>query len=292
MHLRTLEDMVFDESTVACTEHFVECAGSIFDCQVMTYAPISLDAIHYANRAMEVLAPTNGALGNFKVIKNEILLNSHFASTCSLIVETLPEGTILSEALYTFTRGHLMQGLKSLKQRLSRNNICHTNLTPHNIIVDENYEWHPIRWYYAVNGKRKDSKAFKELTALIDECSIPDECEPSHETMSHNHIEYPGKLFPIQERRRRVITRNGTGFKDEYDNWIIEDIYHRATDFTEERSVVTLKSGLMGVINRDGKYIIPPIYEELTFDINSGETKAMKGLTTTMFDYLGNEIEM
>lgn len=291
LHLRTLDDIVFDETTVACTEHFVECEATIFDCRVMTYAPLSLDAIHYANHAMEVLAATNGDLGNFKVVKNEILLNSHFASTCSLIIETLPQGTLLSEAIYTFSQEHLLQGLKNLKQRLLRHNVCHTNLTPDNIIVDSNYEWHPIRWYYAVKGKRKDYKAFKLLAERIHECSIPERFAPTLDILSHNNnIEYPGKRFPLRERRRRVITENGTGFKDELDNWVIEDIYRHATDFTEDRAIVTLKSGHKGIINRSGKYIIPPVYDKILFDTNNGESKAYNGLELTLFDYLGAKI--
>ena len=101
LHLRSLDDIVFDETTVACTEHFVECEATIFDCRVMTYAPLSLDAIHYANHAMEVLAATNGDLENLKPEGRIIAVSSEYADDIWLIVtgeENEPRTLIFIEA--------------------------------------------------------------------------------------------------------------------------------------------------------------------------------------------------
>lgn len=292
LYFRTLGDISLDDSSVACTEHFVECIGELYNCRYMLYAPLTIDAIHYANRAAVTMSNCNGAFVNFKVLKDELLINNHFTSTCSIVVENLPHGTLLSEAMYTFSYSHLMQGLNNLKRRMAKHNICHSNLNPNNIIVDDNYEWHPIRWYYAVNGKRKNYKEFKNLAERIKECSIPDDYAPQLERISLlNGLDYPGKIFPLKERRRRVITDNGTGFVDQNNNLVIKDIYRHATDFMENRSIVTTKSGLKGIINRNGDYIIPPEYDDIIFDINSGDSKAYRNISLTIFDYLG-EVKM
>ncbi|MBO5832048.1 MAG: WG repeat-containing protein [Alistipes sp.] len=286
--LRTLGDMLFDDSTLACTEHFVECAAEVFNCRYMVYAPLSLDSIHFANHAAQSLEGKED-LVRFKVLAREMILSNPFASYCSLIVENLPQGKILSEAIYTFSYSHLMAGLQDLKRRLVQSGVCHRNLTPENIIVDENYVWHPIRWYYATSGKRKDYKAFRLLEERIRECAVPDDMAPHlNLIMSQGEIDYPGKRFPIRERRRRVITERGTGFVDDRDVMVIEDVYRRATDFQEDRAVVTLKSGLVGVINRHGRYIIPPEYDKIIFDVATGDSKAYKGVGFAVLDYFGN----
>lgn len=290
-YLRTLGTMVFDDSTLGCNEHFAECVGVIFGCRYLVYAPLDLDAIHYANRAVELLSPADEDLGTLKIINNEVVQSSYFSGNCSLILEILPQGVSLCEALYTHSYGHLMQGLRDLKQRLARHNLCHTNLTPENIIVADDHTWHPIRLYYIVEGYRKQLKALKHLTERIKECSIPDTYTP---TLNIFHIQggidYPGKILPLCERRRRVITQRGTGFYDENDRLVIEDIYRSATDFKGNRAVVTLKSGKVGVINRNGRYIIPPEYDEISYDVANGEFSALSGVMLTRFDYLGEEI--
>lgn len=287
-HLRTIGHMTFDDSTVACTEHFVECVATAFGCSYMIYAPITLDAIHYARRAMSAFETTAGELGSFKVLPEEMLLDGIFASSCSLIVESLPAGTLLREALYTFSQEHLLEGLNELKQRLLRSGVCHMNLTLDNIIVDNNYRWHPIRSYYAIKGRRRDLKALKRLEEQIMECSLPESFVPTLGLLaSRNELDYPGKVLPLCERRRRVITERGTGFCDEKGEMVIEDVYRSATDFCEERSVVTLKSGLMGVINRRGDYIVEPIYERIRFDTTTGDITAYQALDIHLFDYIG-----
>ena len=72
---------------------------------------------------------------------------------------------------------------------------------------------------------------------------------------------------------------------------VIEGIYAAATDFTEGRAIVTLKGGKKGVINRAGAYVIPPHYDDIDFDIQTGESEASLDGVVTIFDYYGNEVK-
>ena len=148
---QSLKDSNFDVATIACSEHFAECVTEIDGKQYHLYAPISIDAIHYARRANEALL--SSSITEYKILFGEMLIRSYFTDSCSIILEEFPEGTLLSEALYTHSRESLHQGLQDLKKRMSREGVCHTNLSPENIIVGDDHRWHPIRWYYALRGK-------------------------------------------------------------------------------------------------------------------------------------------
>lgn len=287
---KTLKDSIFDTATIYCSEHFAECEAEIEGKQYHLYAPISVDAIHYALRARTALSQTT--ITYYKILHGEMLLKSYFADSCSIIIEELPEGTLLSEALYTHSREHLHFGLQDLKKRMSRQGVCHTNLTPDNIIVGDDRRWYPIRWYYAQPGKRKDLKALKHLASLIDELAFSSNFEPNTSILNSPLSPYcVGHNAPIRERHRRTITPEGVGFVDERGDMVIDSIYAAATDFTEGRAIVTLRSGKKGVINRKGEYVIPPLYDDIEFDIESGESEASCDGITTTFDYYGNEMK-
>lgn len=289
---RTLRNIDFDISTLACSEHFAECIGYIGDERYIFYAPISKDAIHYACRAEEAIGQT--PIAEFKVLRDEAIHQNIFMSTCSIICERYPEGVALNEALYTHSSEHLTYGLKSLRRRLSQHNICHTNLTPENIIVGRDHEWYPIRWYYAVNGKRKDYSAFRNLAELIERCSLPKydvSCNTLHSPLSSYSTHNLAQQERLSERRYRTTTSNGTGFLDQNRHCVVENIYLRATDFVEDRAIVTLPCGKTGVINRNGRYIIMPQYDDIEYDVTRGILKAHSGDSVTIFDYLGNEVE-
>lgn len=289
-HFQSLKDSNFDVATIACSEHFAECVTEIDGKQYHLYAPISIDAIHYARRANEALL--SSSITEYKILFGEMLIRSYFTDSCSIVLEEFPEGTLLSEALYTHSRKSLHQGLQDLKKRMSREGVCHTNLTPENIIVGDDHRWHPIRWYYAQRGKRKDFKALKHLAALIDELAFSSNFEPNYSILNSPLSPYAiGRNAPICERRRRTIKPQGIGFSDDRGDMVIEGIYAAATDFTEGRAIVTLKGGKKGVINRAGAYVIPPHYDDIDFDIETGESEASLDGVVTIFDYYGNEVK-
>ena len=61
-------------------------------------------------------------------------------------------------------------------------------------------------------------------------------------------------------------TKNGEiyGYIDEKGNFIIEPKFDRAYDFTSKGVAIVTENGLDGLINLEGNYVIPPIYDSLS----------------------------
>jgi hypothetical protein len=116
-------------------------------------------------------------------------------------------------------------------------------------------------------------------------------CNTLHSPLSSYSTHNLAQQERLSERRYRTTTSNGTGFLDQNRHCVVENIYLRATDFVEDRAIVTLPCGKTGVINRNGRYIIMPQYDDIEYDVTRGILKAHSGDSVTIFDYLGNEVE-
>ena len=88
-----------------------------------------------------------------------------------------------------------------------------------------------------------------------------------------------------------MILSLGVGFKDKNGDIVIADEYLTATDFCSNRSVVQLKSGKMGIIDRKGRYIIEPKYSSINFNPTNGISIVRDGELEIRFDYCGKQIE-
>ena len=280
----------FDEQTLAYGKYFTECEAIIRGKRYMVYAPTTYNSTRKALDSMEILNNTKPRISTIKFYAEEIIYDSIYASYVNIFTEKIPDGTPLSEAIYTFSQRELSRGLRAFKRFLSDNEICLNNVSIDNIIVGENYEWHPIRCLYATYGKRKDNDAFKLIKESIAEYGLRDDYN-AEELIAAARREYPGIRLPMCERRRRVVTKDGVGFIDDRDIMMIAVQYQNATDFYENRSVVTTFEGRVGVIDRYGKYIIPALYDRIEFDHQDGDSKAYLGDEVTTYDYNGEIID-
>jgi hypothetical protein len=77
---------------------------------------------------------------------------------------------------------------------------------------------------------------------------------------------------------------------DEQENIVIEATFHSATDFLEDRAIVTLHNRKMGIIDRKGNYIIEPHYDNIDFDVDDGTSTVVDGDKCAKFDYFGTQI--
>jgi hypothetical protein len=92
------------------------------------------------------------------------------------------------------------------------------------------------------------------------------------------------------EGRRQVRTARGVGFEDEAGRMVIEDRFSWASDFMENRAMVTTQDGRMGVIDRMGREIIPTIYDSVRYSVDSGKTIVVCNDMCAVFDYNGQQI--
>lgn len=293
--LRTLHNVIYEPDTLCCNKHFAEARATIEQRCVMLYAPITHQATAMARRAIEALKHTNTEICDLRIREKEILYSGLISGKCCMLIESIPPGIPLNEAIHTLSRSHLLLGLSKLQARLKRLNISHNYLNLYNIIVDSNYTWHTIRNYYVETEYGGDKQAFSELERCINECALPDE----ESTMDHDrlllhstHTDQYGTLhYPIRESRRRFKSSHGVGFKDRFGYIVIKDEYSWASDFEENRAIVRLNNGTMGVINRKGAYIIEPRYSHIEYDSYSGIFTTYIGDVCKKYNYLGEEIE-
>lgn len=287
-----IRDIVFDLETLKCNAFYAECEAMVEGCKYLVYAPLSMDAIRRAMCAEGLLKPTGRAICDYHIRDGALSLNSCMMGASDLIFELMPKGTLLAEALYTHSAEHLLEGLNDLKGCLKQYDLALPNLSADNIIVDANHKWHPIRCSFVVSGWRKNLKVFRLLAELINDTAMCEKslfCESMHKyTASVEASPYSSNRFRLCDNRRRFITERGVGFVDNKGIVIVPDIYRSTKDFVEERAIVTNHAGLEGIINKRGDVVVPIEYDRVEFDVESGVTKAYRGLECHTYDYMGN----
>ena len=292
--LRRCREIACEPDTFTRTQYFAECRAELHGERVMVYAPITMTSMAMVRCAKEALATNNCHTSNFVIFEDEMLctgINCHYGT---IIIEHLPEGTPLSEALYTHTYNNLVTGLETLRIELQQCNVSINHLHPDSIIVDSHHQWHVIRGYYATHGIGGDIEAFDKLKELITRYSISDNAtnETLHEEFSYYGVNSDSNLtvYPMCEGLRRFATLTGYGFEDDKGNTVIDAIYHSAQDFIEDRALVESHYGRWGLIDKQGRYIIDMKYDHIEFDVDNGMSEVTLNGHRATFDYFGMQL--
>lgn len=292
LYFSTLHDIHPINNSITRSKHLVECRAFIADSEVYIYAPISIEATSLVLSAHGILATTKGALSNIDIYHNELCCDMLSGKHCSIFIEKIAHGQLLSEMIYTLRRSTLLRGMSALKATLDRYNISLGNLHPENIIVDDKYRWHPIRCYYVTRGAEKDAAAFRHIEeqimtyALLDDeaCGI-ELCEPLS-----NYNANSRERYPLCEERRRVMVDGLFGFCNGTDDMVIAAEYIDASDFVEGRAAVTTRNGAMGLIDANGREIIATRYDKVVYNPNNGRSWVCKDGLWAQFDYNGETL--
>jgi hypothetical protein len=259
--------------------HFAECRA-IIDCRdVLLHAPITPKAMALAERAYAILrGERSDRIGKFTILHNE--LNNR----TSIIIEDIPKGITLDCAMITMSQYKLISGLRELTERLRHANISLNNLRRHNIIVDSNGHWHPIRLYYTTMGYGCDSEQILKLRSDIEQLS------PKDNTLNEPLSAYRAEYIPLLEGLRRTITAEGVGFIDKEGNVVIAPRYAWASDFDEGRAMVMTKDRRMGLIDTSGREVIEAKYEIVEYSAKDGNSWVRQNNLWSLFDYSGLQI--
>ena len=294
--LRRFSALCYDPNTKIETKHFTEYHASYANHELIIYAPASLEAVDMTYDAIRLRPKRCPHISALCVVPNEILCSGIIPHRCSLIFEELPQGTPLSEAMYTHKHKHLEQGLVELQNYLKEIDLSINNLKPENIIVDSDHHWHVIRAYYLSYDADNDDAIFERLKELIALNALSDNFDNTS-FACEGFAPYGcitttdgRQLFAACEGLRRFTSSEGTGFEDEAGNIIIEATFRDATDFLEDRSVVTTHDAKMGIIDRKGRYIIDPLYDSIDFDVEDGISRVVDGNKIAKFDYFGTRL--
>ena len=293
--LNKMRDICFDAETLTRTKYFAECRGEIHGSEVMIYAPITTESLAMVRQANAILPTKSKHINRVQIIKDEMLCFGLGSHVCSLLVEPLPKGTLLSEAMYTHRCDNLLRGLEELHAELLRHDISINHLNTNSIIIDKTLQWHVIRPYYATQGAGGDEATIERLKELIMQNALTDIVEGNSSLCESyapygTYIDGDRTLYPASEGMRRFTTSSGTGFEDEQGNIVIEAKFLTATDFIEDRAVVESHNHKWGIVDRSGIFIIDMLYDSLDFDVDDGTSRAsLNGLTAT-FDYFGTQL--
>lgn len=291
--LRTLHNIICDPETFLCNKHVATLEGSIDNNDYLFYAPITSNGSTMVREA--VACAKDLAFCNLHILENEILYSGLSTGSCCLIMESMPKGIRLNEAIYTYSKSRLQRGFEEFQTRLKELNLSHNNLSLSNIVIDSDYKWHSIYNYNLQRGFGGDEDSFMAIERSINSLAIPD--EPTIKSLEQQRLysittDGDGNvIYPIVESCRRFTSKNGVGFKDRYDNVIIADNYLWATDFSCNRAVVQLKDSKMGIIDRKGRYIIEPKYTSIVYNPTDGISIVHDGELQSMFNYLGEQLE-
>lgn len=291
--LHTLHNVVCDPETFLCDKHIAMVEGCIDYAAYHFYVPITYKGASMILEAVECASKSNFC--DMRILKDEILYSGLNTSSCSLYMESIPDGIKLSEAIYSHSTSKLLKGLREFKSRLRHLDISHNNLSLNTIVIDIDNKWHSIYNYNLTAGFGGDKRSFAAIERSINEISYTyTQTAQSVENQRLHSITTDNDgntIYPIVESCRRFTSKRGVGFKDRYDNVIIPDDYLWASDFSSNRAVVQLKSNKMGIIDRKGRYIIEPLYSSIIYNPTDGISIVHDGELQTRFDYLGEQLE-
>ena len=276
------------------SKHFVECEAVVGYTPVMIYAPISGEAMRLALVANQAVAAARGDILHFGIHHNALRVDIPQSLCCSIIVEELPEGyKPLRELLYFSQRTTLISALEVLRSKMIKYDISHNNLHIDNIVVDEAGAWHLRRLYYATRGAGGDEAAFDALRIAIADNAMSDAVSAmlANEELS-SYDAHANKLCsePLIENRRRFSDKRGYGFMDEKGSVVIEPRYSWAEHFAEGRAMVRDRAQRAGMIDRNGREIIPLIYDNVIFSAECGTVWVERDELWVEFDYNGKRI--
>lgn len=153
-----------------------------------------------------------------------------------------------------------------------------------------------VRNYRMTQGAGGDDEAFAALRrqlsgrcagSLVEDVSAAyaAACPPRAE-------EFPGHLevAPVSDLLVRVRDAGGCGFVDERNRTVIAPQYLRAEDFREGRAVAEVASGA-GVIDKAGRWVVEPRFDEVSYDERRNVIWARHGSRWQLFDYTGRELD-
>lgn len=292
--LHSYKDIECDPETITRTKYFAECQAEYHDENIMVYAPIAPTSMAMIKSANSALPAKSNYMHRLQIIDNEMLCAGFEIRLCPLIIEPLPEGILLSEALYTHRHDNLVRGLEALRNELQRHDVCINHLHPNSIIIDRTHHWHVIRPYYATRGYGNDSEAFDKLMELISRYSLADNFTFSelHEDFAPYGTSTNGSriTYPACEGLRRFSTSEGFGFEDERGNIVIEAMFRNASNFMEDRAIIEGHNHKWGVIDKRGRYIIDMAYDYVEFNVDDGTSEVTLNEQTATFDYFGKQL--
>ena len=229
-----------------------------------------------------------GLLTEYRILPDEFSYTDSCGNPCccDLLLHRLPEGESLDEAVTHQQTAMLLAALDELKTGFVSRSVRHRNLKPSNLIYGFDGRMYAIRPHYLAS--ESDTAVICEEFAAVEKfirsqpeiLSSEDTCCRCEEPSTFD------ELCPPRDMMRLVRRGELFGYADAEGCTVIEPRFTYAEEFFENRAVVELERGRMGVIDRSGNFIIPPDYDMVRF--TDDETfRVRSGELVGEFDYSG-----
>lgn len=214
--------------------------------------------------------------------------------TADLVVQHLPAGETLSEAMARVPGERLLAALEALEAGLRELDFTHNNLKASNL------RWTgdrlvPLRYHDAAFGAPHDTDtaAFEALRREIAAATGSEASQEAHDMQASYAapLHLPGHRWTshLFEGLVCVEDDSGYGYVDPENRPVIPAQFRWAGDFREGRAEVETPEG-MGLIDRSGSYIIPPRYEIVDYDPATSVVRVRQDGRWALFDYLGRRL--
>ena len=262
------------------------------DGTLLISAPLHEEAWIQCRQASQLIRwAKTPALSNY----TQLVAGAQFGSprqSHDLFWEPLPKGVGLDQLLIEGCHGEeILCALKRLLEELGKKGISHNNLKAENLIFTPEKELVAIRPHLIAFGKgnKTDLEACKVLQEQIHNADASCWLQALEEGVVFDKSVLSEIKWPASEGLYRVREGRKYGYKDGSGNWIIRPRYYRAENFREGRAEVRGSTGL-GLIDKEGHYLISPHYEIIDYNELSGLSKAFKEEQWHYFDYMGRPI--
>lgn len=218
------------------------------------------------------------------------------AQCTDLVLQRLPAGCSLDEALGRESGARLLDALDALQRELRRLNISHGNLRTSNLRWTGT-RFVPIRYYdVRLGAPERDDEAFEALRDEVRrrcgwsggaECAAVSDVEAPYGAAER----WPGHRWTSHLFEGLVCVEDeaGYGYVDAQNRVVIPAQFLWAGDFREGRAEVQTAEG-MGLIDREGNYVIAPEYEIVAYVAAESIVKVRQNGRWALFDYLGRRI--
>lgn len=252
--------------------------------------PVRHDSMKIISPALHLLRRLSScAFTEYRVLHDEFLFTDARGTKCrcDLLLHRMPEGQTLDKAVWEVETGRLRAALELLRNEFRAAGVHHRNLKPSNVIWCSDERMRTVRYHYlaADEGGHAADREFDAVAGFID--SFPemvgkDEAVPlrPYECLSPAGFD---RVWPLRDMMCMVSRGNLYGYIDCDGRTVIEPQFTYAEDFCENRAVVEVERGRMGVIDRFGNYVLPPEYEMIgwlddgCFDVRLGDRRGVFG---------------
>ncbi len=281
------------------TTHFAEAEISFNGDRYLLCMPLSEEAhLQCLNKCVELSRILSPCLTTYTILAGEMMFVNREGKKerIDLLLHRLPEGDTLYNFAEFASRETLLEAIGLLENEFRKLKITHNNLTPHNIIVDDNYSLTPIRYYYCEREIEESAcgEEFDRLREWVN--TVVDLEEEEQQRLSTQNVKLPESLFsgyksvshPFEELIC-VEDNDGYMYVNIDNEVIIPGRFKWAGDFHEGRAEVESENG-MGLINKEGNFIIPAIYKIVDYDVTSGLSRVRLREKWALFGYNGEQI--